>query len=147
MTTIAYKDGVIAYDSRITANTTITNDDYEKCHEVKGVKFVLSGKTSDYAKLIDAYFGGSASGDLQASAVIVDAEGLWYAGRNNEDGFWKSPIVGDGPYAIGSGGDHAFTAMDMGATAYQAVEMAMKRDSCTGGKIRTLMVKPADPAA
>jgi hypothetical protein len=29
----------------------------------------------------------------------------------------------------------------MGATAYQAVEMAMKRDCGTGGKIRTLTIK------
>jgi hypothetical protein len=29
----------------------------------------------------------------------------------------------------------------MGASAYKAVEMAMKRDSCTGGKIRTLTIK------
>jgi len=42
----------------------------------------------------------------------------------------------DKVYSIGSGSDHALTAMDMGATAEKAVEMAMQRDICTGGRIR-----------
>ncbi|MNC73653.1 hypothetical protein D3C75_1248910 [compost metagenome] len=58
-----------------------------------------------------------------------------------EGKLWKSPLLLDRPYAIGSGTDHAYTAFDMGATAYQAVEMAAKRDTGTGGNIRTLTVK------
>jgi len=140
MTTIAYKDGVIAYDSRITRDTEIVDDDSQKCHEEKGVKFILAGKTSHYARLVSAYFGTAELRDLQCSAIVVDADGLWYAGNDAEDGFWKSPIDSDKPYAIGSGGLHALTAMDMGATAAEAVEMAKKRDTCTGGLVRTLII-------
>jgi hypothetical protein len=46
----------------------------------------------------------------------------------------------DSVYAIGCGSDHAITAMDMGATAYQAVQMAAKRDTGTGGTIRAATV-------
>lgn len=138
MTTIAYKDGVIAYDSRITRDTEIVYDDFQKCHEEKGVKFIFAGKTSHYPRLVAAYFGATEARDLQCSAIVVDADGLWYAGNDAEDGFWKSPLIGDKPYAIGSGGVHALTAMDMGATAAEAVEMAKKRDTCTGGLVRTL---------
>ena len=141
MTTIAYKDGVIAYDSRITRDTEIVYDDFQKCHEEKGVKFIFAGKTSHYPRLVAAYFGATEARDLQCSAIVVDADGLWYAGNDAGDGFWKSPLIGDKPYAIGSGGLHALTAMDMGATAAEAVEMAKKRDTCTGGLVRTLIIK------
>jgi len=140
MTTIAYKDGVIAYDSQITCGSTITYDDYQKCHEVKGVKFVMCGKTCDYIALQDAYFGGSVARDLDASAIVADGDFLWCVGASVEDGFWKSPIMLGATYAIGSGADHAITAMDMGANAYQSVQMAAKRDTGTGGTIRTLII-------
>lgn len=140
MTTIAYKDGVIAYDSQITTGNTITYDDYEKLKVVKGVKFVLCGATSDIEAFIDAYFGAPAAAKLDASALIVEGDRIWCAGHNKDEGLWKSPVELDRPYAIGSGSDHALTAMDMGATAYQAVEKAAKRDVSTGGMIRTLRV-------
>lgn len=44
------------------------------------------------------------------------------------------------PFAIGSGRDFALAAMDMGATAKEAVEMAAKRDVYTGGTIRTVII-------
>jgi len=132
MTTIAYKDGVIAYDSRITRDTEILYDDFQKCREEKGVKFILAGKTSHYARLVAAYFGAAESRDLHCSAIIIDADGLW-----------KSPLISEKPYAIGSGGLHALTAMDMGATAAEAVEMAKKRDTCTGGLVRTINLNGA----
>uniref|UniRef100_A0AAU6W498 Proteasome subunit beta n=2 Tax=root TaxID=1 RepID=A0AAU6W498_9VIRU len=140
MTTIAYKDGVIAYDSQITSGNTITYDDYEKCHEVKGVKFVMSGKTSDYEDLQSAWFGASVTRNLEAAAIVFDSERLWYIGADTDSGFWKCPIDGKGLYAIGSGADHALTAMDMGATAGEAVEMAKKRDTGTGGQVRLLVI-------
>jgi len=144
MTTIAYKDGIIAYDGRVTSGSVISYDDYDKCVERDGVKFVMAGYTADYSRLIDAYLGAELV-NIGASALMVDAEGVWCIGHNDGEGVWKSVVLADRPYAIGSGSVHALTAMDMGASAYQAVEMAMKRDSCTGGKIRTLTVtKPIE---
>nr|WP_319527788.1 proteasome subunit beta [Pseudomonas laurentiana] len=139
MTTIAYKGGVIAYDSRITRGTIIDYEDYEKLVEVKGIKFVLAGATADFPRLIDAYFGAPVT-NIDASALAVDGETVWCVGHNDTDGLWKFEVLPDRPYAIGSGTTHALTAMDMGANAFQAVEMAAKRDTSTGGKIRTLMV-------
>lgn len=141
MTTIAYKDGVIACDARITNGTTITYDDYDKVIERDGVSFVLCGYLCDYAKLIGAWFGETFTVAVEASALVYDGNSLCYAAYDVNEGLCKTPILMERPYAIGSGSSHALTAMDMGATAYQAVEMAMKRDSCTGGKIRTLTIK------
>jgi len=140
MTTIAYKDGVIAYDSQITSGNTITYDDYQKCHEVKGVRFFMCCKTCDYTALQDAYFGGVVTKEVDASAIVADSDGLWCVGAGVQEGFWKSPVMLDSIYAIGSGADHALTAMDMGATASQAVQMAAKRDTGTGGTIRTVII-------
>lgn len=141
MTTIAYKDGIIAYDGRATTSSgTIVYDDFEKCLEREGVKFVVCGSLSGAHKLLDAYFGDPQTSVQMSALVVVEGE-VWYISHDDEDGIEKSQVLPDRPYAIGSGSDHAYTAMDMGASAYQAVEMAMKRDSCTGGKIRTLTVK------
>jgi hypothetical protein len=52
---------------------------------------------------------------------------------------WSEPC--SIPDAAGSGSRFAFTAMDMGATAKQAIQMAMKRDTGTGGKIHVFKVR------
>jgi ATP-dependent protease HslVU (ClpYQ) peptidase subunit len=137
MTTIAYKDGVVAFDSRITSGMTINYDDFDKSREVNGVIFFLSGYTCDYQKLVDAWFGEPVKGSVEASALAFDGESLWYVSYGETDGLCRSPLSLASPYVIGSGSPHAQTAMDMGCTAAQAVKMAMKRDAGTGGKVRT----------
>lgn len=66
MTTIAYKDGVIAYDSRCTRGTTILDDDANKLYAVKGVSFLCTGANCDFPALIDAFFGGEAPAAVEA---------------------------------------------------------------------------------
>lgn len=43
--------------------------------------------------------------------------------------------------AIGNGSPFALTAMDMGSAAAEAVEMAKKRDTSTGGQVRKLVIR------
>ncbi|EPM72547.1 20S proteasome subunits A/B [Pseudomonas syringae pv. theae ICMP 3923] len=61
MTTIAYKDGVIAYDSRTTGGTTISDDDSGKLQTVDGVQFICTGCACDFDALIAGYIGTVAS--------------------------------------------------------------------------------------
>lgn len=140
MTTIAYKDGVIAYDSQITRGDVITYEDYEKCIEQAGVKFFCCGTVSDYQRLVDAYFGAKPDGNIDATALVLDGDSLMMVAVDDTTGLWKSPVMRDRPYAIGSGTPYAFAAMDMGASAEKAVEMAARRDTSTGGKVRTLRI-------
>ncbi|MCE1053401.1 proteasome subunit beta [Pseudomonas alloputida] len=140
MTTIAYKDGVIAYDSQITRGDVITYDDYDKCIEQGGVKFFCSGAVPDFQRLVDAYFGAKPDGNIDATALVLDGESLMMVAVDDATGLWKSPILRDRPYAIGSGTPYAFAAMDMGASAEEAVEMAARRDTSTGGKIRSMRI-------
>lgn len=141
MTTIAYKDGIIAYDSRMTGGPTIIDDDYDKKTTVNGKSYYYSGNASDKKDLISLDQGANMEIKHSAAAIRVCDKEIHYIGMNKEDGLWRQSIDKNKPYAIGSGQDHAWTAMDMGATAKQSVQMAMKRDTGTGGKIRTCRVK------
>jgi ATP-dependent protease HslVU (ClpYQ) peptidase subunit len=140
MTTIAYKDGVIAYDSRITRGDTIMDDDAEKMVMRDGYTFFCTGPTPDIEKLIELYCMRHASGDISANAFVVHDGFVWMAGWNETDGLWRSKIGADKVNAIGSGSDHALTAMDCGKSAYESVEMAKKRDTNTGGQVRIFKV-------
>lgn len=142
MTTIAYKNGIIAYDSYTTAAATITNSETDKKLVVNGIVFFLSGYCCDFDSFIKAYFGEEEIDDkVDASAIVVDKKKVYIASVADDKGFWKQEITDFPCYSIGSGWHHALTAMDMGATAKEAIGWAAKRDLGTGGKVHTYKVK------
>lgn len=141
MTTIAYKDGIIAYDSRQTRSNRIVSDNATKCQVVDGVSFFLSGAVCDEKALIAAYFGTPSPVPVECSGYVVDGGMLMMVGHDENTGIWKQELDPSNPDAIGSGSPYALAAMDMGAGAKEAVRAAMKRDIYTGGKIRTLTIK------
>ncbi|GLX91953.1 proteasome subunit beta [Pseudomonas fragi] len=136
MTTIAYKDGVIAYDSRQTRNSAIVSDNAPKCQVVDGVSFFLSGAVCDEKALIAAYFGTASPVPVECSGYVVDGGKLIMVGHDDKTGIWKQELELSNPDAIGSGAAYAVAAMDMGASAEDAVKAAMKRDIYTGGEVR-----------
>ncbi|WP_214510545.1 proteasome subunit beta [Pseudomonas brassicacearum] len=140
MTTIAYKDGVIAYDGRQTRSGAIVSDDCSKCQLVDGVSFLLSGTVCDEKALIAAYFGTPSPVPVECSGYVVDGGKLMMVGHDDKTGIWKQDLDLDNPDAIGSGAPYALAAMDMGASAEDAVRAAMKRDIYTGGAIGTLVI-------
>jgi len=145
MTTIAMdKNGLIAYDSRETAGSTIVDDNCNKCKESNGVYYFFCGRSADEDTLIDAVENGerpSYPDAISTHAIIVMGKDVYTAGITKEDGYyWQKERKGN-PLSRGSGADHAMTAMDLGCSAKKAVKYAMKRDSCTGGKIRTFSLK------
>jgi 20S proteasome alpha/beta subunit len=138
MTTIAYKNGVIAYDSRTTANDLITNDNANKKHVINDVTFFMCGAVSDYKRFFALYFEELCSHkNIDASALVVDNGQLYLVSVEDEAGIWRQPMNLDNPCALGSGNTFALTAMDMGADAKTAVEMAIKRDCKSGGMVHT----------
>lgn len=140
MTTLALKDGVLAYDSRRTAGDMITCDTVQKLIEYEGIKFIFCGSVCDFEGLRDAYLGKAPGNALDASGFVVDGKTVWQVGYDKHTGFWKSPTLPGVAYAQGSGAHFALGAMDMGATAAEAVKVAKGRDVYTGGKVRTLKV-------
>lgn len=137
MTTIAYKNGVIAYDSRTTINNLIVEDDYDKKVEINDVVFFLAGATSDFDLFIDAYFGKEKDlKNIDVDAIIADDCKLFHSSITHDGVLWKSPINLNSHYAIGSGRDFAIAFMDAGHSAEHAIAATMKRDCWTGGKVR-----------
>jgi 20S proteasome alpha/beta subunit len=139
MTTIAYRDGIVAYDSRLTSDITIVDNNYNKCRIVNEVRFFFTGCASDYDRFIKAYFDESDS-DADVNVILVDNKRIYRSGTSSEHKIWKIDIT-NMICSIGSGCDHALTAMDLGCTAAEAVRMAKKRDTCTGGRVRVFKVK------
>jgi len=137
MTTIVYHDGVIAFDSRVTNSTTITEDNADKSYSFMGIYFVLSGSSCDSIELVNGYIGGNYKREgVDVSAIIDDRGEVYLSGICSKDGFWKEKITGR-PHCIGSGAPHAWTALDFGCSASRAVKMAIKRDMYSGGRVRT----------
>ena len=140
MTTIAYKDGVIAYDSRQTRRDAIVSDECQKLTVVDGVSFLLSGAVCDEKALIAAYFGTPSPVPVECAGYVVDGGRLLMVGHDDKTGIWRQDLDPANPDAIGSGSAYALAAMDMGASAEEAVRAAMKRDIYTGGKVRTIRI-------
>lgn len=141
MTTIAYKNGIVAYDSRVSADNLIQDDDYEKHIVRDGIHFFVCGATEDWQKFVESYCASTnPERNLDVSALIFHGGDLFKSSiEKTQDGFriWKSPIRLESHISIGSGRDFAIAFMDAGMSAYDAVVATTKRDMWTGGTIRS----------
>jgi len=135
MTTIVYCNNIIAADSQETAGDIIVNCKCNKLTKYKGILFACSGAASDEKELINAYNGKEYNKEVDIYAIVDDHGTVYLAGIDSKEGFWKQDITGQN-YAIGSGKSFAYTAMDLGCNAKEAVRMAIKRDVNSGGRIR-----------
>lgn len=140
MTTIAYRDGVIAFDSRVTEDDLIISDSYNKSYEIDNLKIFFAGDVI----LLPALAG--CIQDESPAAVVGEIEAIVWTGNtllwvSLEQGcFYKMPMAFNSYFSIGSGKAHAYTAMDMGADALTAVKMAAKRDKNTGGTVNSFSI-------
>jgi ATP-dependent protease HslVU (ClpYQ) peptidase subunit len=137
MTTIVYchKTKQIACDSRSTVGGTIETDSAEKFILADGEMWFFCGAFADFQKLIDMHNEVRPAAKLGCSAFVATKDGIFCRGYDEEQSRYM-PYKLNCSWATGSGTDHALTALDMGATAKQAVEMAIKRDVWSGGKVR-----------
>lgn len=144
MTTIAYKDGVIAYDSRMTSGNLIGSDKWDKRWRCNGYNFFLCGTVADMERFIKEVIAGKKTLIFACSGVMVDPEGrMWMvdSGADDSDEHELVQLPFDTPMSWGSGRDFAIAAMDFGSSAKQAVKYAATRDCGTGGKVNTFKVK------
>lgn len=141
MTTIAYKDGVIAFDSRATAGDIILDDTYDKSLEYEGARFFLAGAISDFQKFVECFIHDrKPPKDMDVCAFVLYDNNLWKASVDNM-GLWKHKLDISKAYAIGNGEQFALAAMDLGKSAKDAISVAKKRDTKTGGQVRTFDIK------
>ncbi|WKW89021.1 peptidase HslV family protein [Pseudomonas phage LSL4] len=137
MTTIAYKDGIIATDGRITQGGVITDEDAEKRLEVNGIVFWLSGAVCDWKVIAEAYVNGDGMEDqeLKVSGLVLDGDGLHFISWDG--GIYSEKVNLERPRAAGSGTQFALGAMMAGASAEEAVEAAKALDIYSGGTVRS----------
>lgn len=138
MTTIAYKDGIIAWDSQETAGDMVVSRNIQKMVRNGHLFFWGCGVAAHIEQLAALIAAGhkTSPDDLQAGGMLWDGKDLYVCGMD-DDNIVLSRICLDDCYAIGSGSEYAIGAMDFGATAQESVKIAANRDVNTGGRIRT----------
>lgn len=154
MTTIAFRDGVIAADSRSTIETEAGGSTKHVCAKLFR-KTIKEGR-----KTFDVIIG--TAGEVGPALVYLD----WYGtpgdpprvlldhdpdftclilrpdGLFEVDKFCRPDKVLEPFYAIGSGRKEALAVMHHGGSAVDAVRIAAKIDPFTGGKVHAMRLEP-----
>ena len=146
MTTIAYKDGILAANSMIMAGSRIaTSMSAVKIVRLADGRLVgLCGQMRHMKPLV-AFLEGRSDRypdmERDATAIVVAPDGRveLHFGRHADEAFEEEAEF----YAIGSGAELALGAMAFGAGAAEAVAAAIRFDTGSGGEIRSLELKPA----
>lgn len=148
MTTIAYKDGIIAYDSRLTNADCIITDNYIKRHSLGGFEFFIAAVVPDQLEFMRSYVDGTKLDFLlEVSAFVVEGADVFQAFVSERNGIIrieKQPMEGQIADAIGSGWRFAKAFMSIGMSAAEAVEATKKLDCNTGGLVRTYKIGQLD---
>jgi ATP-dependent protease HslVU (ClpYQ) peptidase subunit len=142
MTTIAYKDGVMAADSRCTVGSEGGGDRVFRCEKLfhrHGALIGTAGESGSGLIFVDWYGSGDDApselidGGAEFDCIVVDVKGAiwlfdrWCKGERVLEPFW----------AVGSGAKAALGAMHAGASAKRAVEIACKIDPWSAPPIIT----------
>lgn len=150
MTTVAYKDGILAADTLISYGT-FSNGNVNKIHRVSipqetgpdnQAMIAMTGVCWAIQPMIEWLEMGASQDDiphslLQAagdfSCIMIESDGTVWEFNN---GYFIR--CGVEYHAIGSGQQFALGAMAAGVSAPQAVAAAMKHDKATGGDVTIL---------
>lgn len=137
MTTIAYKDGVLAADTLMTSGGARCG--YQAKIERRG-RLVLghAGVRSNYEAFRD-WIAAGAPGRFTCKDgnVFVIAPGELPLVWGDGDTPWRET---EPFWALGAGERYAVGAMAQGASARKAVKVAMQFDTATGGEVTVLRV-------
>lgn len=150
MTTIVYRDGLMAADTRAYSGNPTPIGNKQKIHRlpdgsIVGVSTVEPGMSEAFVAWLAA--GGNPeeiehlSDKLKLQAILVKSNGSVF--------YYCDNIMPSGPlfgpfFAIGSGDQYALGALSCGATADAAVMVAAQHDSYTGGEIMKLLLHEVD---
>lgn len=136
MTTIAYRDGVMVGDGRLCADTHILTDRYVKVRDCGKFIVGLAGNAESFEAVWKWYQNGckvksKPKGNYETLAYEKSTGKL-----HTYEIKGKSCVVlpSDEPAAIGAGADYARVAMGCGKSAVEAVKLAERFNSDTGGE-------------
>lgn len=145
MSTVVYKDGVMACDTRAFAGFNSPLGQKSKIRQqpnggLVGVTTNIPGLGEAFMEWICDETGevDEPVGEVRLTALCVEPNGeVFYY----NDGLLPSGPIDAPFFAIGSGGDPAMGALHMGATIEQAIEIAAKCDVWTDLPVKTLTLQ------
>lgn len=151
MTTIAYRDGILASDGRMTSGGIIVSEETEKVFRCDGrimgrkvVAFGISGHSAavHYVNMKEGVDTGTRFpvGIYFNLIAICEDGAVIELSKVEEDTYCHINEVKASYHAAGSGYQLALGAMSTGCSAEGAVMAAVKHDSGTGGKIKVIEV-------
>jgi ATP-dependent protease HslVU (ClpYQ) peptidase subunit len=134
MTTIVYRDGVLAADSRLTQGGTIVHDKQRKIRRLADGSIIAGAGALAKVQRWERWIARGRKGkkpEGSFDAILLTSEKL-LAWEDKGD-----PVELDRQqfYAWGSGSLAALGALHHGATAEEAVQCAIKVDCGSGGKV------------
>lgn len=145
MTTIAYRDGVLACDSRISNGDWTTPGRAEKIFRLANGGMVGFAGAASKIEWLKAWIEAGRPEDGRPTtlpdevhAIVVGPDGRVEFLEGSRCGVWtfNAPF-----YAMGSGRVPALAAMMTGASAKRAIIVASALDPSTGGAVRFLRLK------
>lgn len=137
MTVVAYREGTLAADSRVTEDALVLPGSFRKVIKRPTGVYAYCGKPELFSHFLAKYVEEDEDclpqwNDNNTCILHMDNEGcLW---SYNGEGNWFD-LTGMEFYAMGSGSAYAYGAMDNGADAVSAVRTATKYDIYCGGSI------------
>ena len=158
MTTIIYdaKNKQMLGDGRISQGTQVTKDDFVKVHNINGILVGAAGVVTHMLKFFE-YFEQNTTAEIfqQETMGLVN---IVFPETPNEDQFEalvaypsgelflfegnSSILLGqDVSFAIGSGGPYALGALESGAAGDEAMRVATKFDTMSGGEITIVQLE------
>lgn len=158
MTTIIYdaKNKQMLGDGRISQGTQVTKDDFVKVHNINGILVGAAGVVTHMLKFFE-YFEQNTTAEIfqQETMGLVN---IVFPETPNEDQFEalvaypsgelflfegnSSILLGqDVSFAIGSGGPYALGALESGAAGDEAMRVATKFNTMSGGEITVVQLE------
>lgn len=145
MTTIAYRDGVLAADT-LHSSDGIVISHRSKLEVLENGGWLATKGCSGFGRALRQWLEGGRIGDQpkgDGGGILVHPDGALEA---FEDGFCEH-LEGAPYFAFGSGQQIALGAMFAGATAEQAIAAAINHDVYTGGEVIALRRQQTESAA
>lgn len=151
MTVIAFRNGIMASDGRVTEDASIFTNKLQKIFRLKNGGLYGAAGDADDRDLLDllnkcktklpTHKQIIALG-IEFSSIVVDPDGTVHiieASKAEKDERWIAQIykLNEPFIAVGSGREFAMGAMDRGASAEQAVLTAIKYNNTCGGKVQS----------
>ena len=135
MTTVAYRDGILASDSQVTDAGMRSSQ--KKIWRLKGCAIAVTGDVYPAMRFVEWYKTQQDTPNIEGDfeCIIAKPGGILISMDGNLTPL-RLKLMKGGFFAFGSGRDYAIGAMRMGADAKTAVRIACEYDCNSGGRVQ-----------